>query len=103
MNESVHNSTNMNELNTLPKLPRGRPPGSKNRVQAEAKAVIAEAAAELGGAKRLLAWAKEDPKNEYAFWAQIYPKLLPMTVNAHLTANLVSELAALNASAKPAD
>ena len=58
MNELVHNSTNMNELITLPKLPRGRPPGSKNRVQAEAKAVIAEAAAELGGAKRLLAWAR---------------------------------------------
>ena len=75
----------MNELNTLPKLPRGRPPGSKNRVQAEAKAVIAEAAAELGGAKRLLAWAKEDPKNEYAFWATIYPKLLPLTVTANGT------------------
>ncbi len=103
MNESVHNPTAMAELNTLPKLPRGRPPGSKNKLQAEAKEVIASAAADLGGAKRLLEWAKEDPKNEYAFWATIYPKLLPMTVNAHLTANLVSELAALNAGARPAN
>jgi len=91
----------MNELNTLPKLPRGRPPGSKNRVQAEAKAVIAEAASKLGGVERLIRWAKEDPKNEYAFWATIYPKLLPLTVNASLTTNLVAELAALNALARP--
>jgi hypothetical protein len=77
--------TVMERLNTLPKLPRGRPPGAKNRVQAEAKAVIAEAAANLGGANRLLEWDKEDPINERAFWATIYPKLLPLTVTANGT------------------
>lgn len=59
---------------------RGRPKGSKNKVGDEAKAVIAEAAEGLGGAKRLLQWAKADPANEKAFWATIYPKLLPLTV-----------------------
>ena len=28
----------------------------------------------------MLVWAKEDPKNESAFWERIYPKLLPLTV-----------------------
>lgn len=59
---------------------RGRPKGSKNKVSAEAKAVIASAAEELGGCDRLVEWAKADPKNESAFWSTIYPKLLPLTV-----------------------
>ena len=59
---------------------RGRPKGSPNKLGKEAKDVIAQAAAELGGADRLLAWAKEAPENERAFWATIYPKLLPLTV-----------------------
>ena len=33
----------------------------------------------------MILWAKEDPKNEYAFWATIYPKLLPLTVTANGT------------------
>jgi hypothetical protein len=28
----------------------------------------------------LIAWAKEDPANERAFWASIYPKLIPVQV-----------------------
>jgi len=56
----------------------GRPKGSPNKVGAAAKAVIEEAAAGLGGADRLLAWAKEAPENEKAFWTSIYPKLLPL-------------------------
>lgn len=59
----------------------GRPKGSVNKTTAAAKAVIEQAAAELGGADRLLAWAKEDPANERAFWASIYPKLLPLQVH----------------------
>ncbi len=59
---------------------RGRPKGSVNKVGKEAKDVIAAAAAELGGQKRLVDWAKASPENEKAFWATIYPKLLPLTV-----------------------
>ncbi len=60
--------------------PNGRKPGATNKTTREAKAVIAQAADDLGGADRLLAWAKEAPENEKAFWAVIYPKLLPLTV-----------------------
>ncbi len=75
----------MAELNSGVKRSRGRPKGAKSRLPAEAKEVIAAAAACLGGTERLILWAKEDPKNEYAFWATIYPKLLPLTVNANAT------------------
>jgi hypothetical protein len=57
---------------------RGRPKGSVNKVTAAAKEVIATAAVQLGGQARLVAWAKEDPKNESAFWTTVYPKLLPL-------------------------
>lgn len=60
---------------------RGRPKGSKNKTTATAKAIIEEAAEKLGGASRLIEWAKEDPANERAFWATIYPRLLPLQVN----------------------
>lgn len=38
------------------------------------------AAEGLGGAQRLIAWAKESPGNEHSFWTSIYPKLLPLQV-----------------------
>ena len=60
---------------------RGRPKGSPNRTTASAKEAIAQAAEGLGGADRLVAWAKEEPANERAFWATIYPKLLPLQVS----------------------
>lgn len=60
---------------------RGRPKGSKNKTTATAKAIIESAAEGLGGAERLLAWAQEDEANERAFWATIFPKLMPLQVN----------------------
>ena len=66
---------------------RGRPKGALNKTTASAKAVIEEAANGLGGAHRLLAWAKEDPANEKAFWSSIYPKLLPLQVNGDVSVN----------------
>lgn len=61
---------------------RGRPKGSQNKTTKAAKDAIMYAAEGLGGAERLVAWAKEDPVNEKAFWTQIYTKLLPLDVNA---------------------
>lgn len=58
----------------------GRPKGSPNRTTKAAKEIIQYAATELGGGDRLLSWVQEDPANEKAFWTQIYPKLLPLTV-----------------------
>lgn len=58
----------------------GRPKGLQNKTTIAAKDAIAQAADELGGAKRLVAWAKEDKLNERVFWGSIYPKLLPLQV-----------------------
>ena len=35
----------------------------------------------MGGVDRLVEWTRSDPNNERAFWAQIYPKLLPLQVS----------------------
>lgn len=59
----------------------GKPKGATNKTTQAAKDAIAQAAAELGGAARLVDWAKEDPSNERVFWGTIYPKLLPLQVN----------------------
>jgi hypothetical protein len=41
-----------------------------------ARAVIAAAAAELGGVERLVAWVRKDDKNESVFWGSLFPKLI---------------------------
>ena len=74
----------MNKLaknNNLVGKNQGRPKGSPNKTTALAKEAIALAAEGLGGTNRLIEWAKEDPKNESAFWTTIYPKLLPLQVS----------------------
>lgn len=58
----------------------GRKPGSKNKITGLARDAIVQAAEDLGGAKRLANWAKEDPANEGAFWTRIYPRLMPLQV-----------------------
>jgi len=58
----------------------GRKAGVPNKLTTAAKSAIETAAAGLGGATRLQAWALEDKKNEYAFWTVVYPKLLPLQV-----------------------
>lgn len=60
--------------------PNGRKPGAPNKTTQAAKDAIAQAATDLGGAERLVAWAKEDPQNERVFWGTIYPKLLPLNI-----------------------
>lgn len=65
-----------------PNAGMGRPKGALNKTTKAAKEAIALAADELGGHERLVAWAKEDPANERAFWTTIYPKLIPVDVNA---------------------
>lgn len=72
----------MGRSNLTPGKPGpGRPPGSRNKTTVAAKEAIALAAEGLGGTDRLIAWAKEDPKNEHAFWSGIYPKLMPLQVD----------------------
>ena len=75
----------MNKLanGNLSRTGAGRPKGSKNKTTLQAKEAISYAAEGLGGAHRLMEWAKEDPANERVFWAQIYPKLLPLQVTGN--------------------
>lgn len=63
--------------------PSGRKPGSENKLTTAAKSAIETAAEGLGGATRLMEWAKSDPLNERAFWTQIYTKLLPLQVTGN--------------------
>lgn len=63
-----------------------------NKTTQSAKEAIAAAADALGGAKRLTAWAKEDPANERVFWGTIYPKLLPLQVSGDGGGALVVEI-----------
>jgi hypothetical protein len=58
----------------------GKPKGAVSKTTLAAKEAIALAAEGLGGTDRLIAWAQEDPANERAFWASIYPKLIPVQV-----------------------
>lgn len=67
--------------NNLTRAGRGRPKGSANKTTKAAKELIAEAADQIGGLDRLVAWVKLEEKNESAFWTSIYPKLLPLQVN----------------------
>ena len=64
-----------------PAAGKGRPKGALNKTTTAAKDAIAKAAESLGGADRLVEWAKEDPANERVFWGTIYPKLLPLQVS----------------------
>jgi hypothetical protein len=86
-NTPGHGSSTVNmEYDTEPTKPKrmppnagkGRPKGSLNKVGKAAKDVISEAAELLGGVNRIVAWAKEAPENEKAFWSSIYPKLVPL-------------------------
>lgn len=66
----------------------GRPKGVPNKTTQAAKEAIAEAAENLGGSARLVEWAKEDPKNESAFWTSIYPKLIPLDANVNMAGQI---------------
>jgi len=58
----------------------GRKKGSQNVHTRMVRWVIGEVARQIGGVDRLTAWVKEEPQNEFAFWTQIYPRLLPLQV-----------------------
>lgn len=74
-------SENKIQAENLTRKGAGRPKGSVNKTTATAKAMIETVADQLGGADRMVAWAKEAPENERTFWGTIYPKLLPLQVH----------------------
>src|SRR5215472_4198517 len=58
----------------------GRKAGTPNKQTGEIRAVLMQATHEIGGMARLVAWIKESPQNEYAFWTTSFMKLLPVQV-----------------------
>ena len=60
----------------------GRQKGTTNKRTEDVKKAIELVAQGLGGHEGMLAWAQEADENRRLFWATIYPKLLPHTVNA---------------------
>ncbi len=71
----------------------GRTKGTPNKATKSVKEAIAFAAEQLGGGERLVSWAQEDPENETKFWVNIYPKLLPLDVNANVKLAIGDRLA----------
>lgn len=69
----------------------GRKKGVPNKTTQAAKDAIAQAAADLGGKDRLVAWAQEAPENEKVFWGTIYPKLLPLQMTGEGGGPLIIE------------
>src|SRR5215207_741193 len=68
--------------------PHGRPPGSKNKFSRSFKETIQRVADQLGEKRglgdatgALLDWVERDPRNEYAFWKDIWPKLIAIGVD----------------------
>jgi hypothetical protein len=59
----------------------GRQLGTVNRLTRSCREAIEFASDALGGAERLAEWAAESPENEGVFWRNIYPRLLPSSVN----------------------
>jgi hypothetical protein len=67
--------------------PHGRPPGSKNKFSRSVKEVIQRVVDKLAEKRglgdatgALLEWVERDPRNEYAFWKDIWPKLIAARV-----------------------
>jgi len=64
-----------------PKDPRsGRKPGGRNFHSREVRAVILEAAHQIGGVARLVEWVKESDAHETIFWQSIWARLAPYVV-----------------------
>lgn len=59
----------------------GRQRGTPNKITSDVRAMIQEVIDGLGGAERMIAWAKEDPANERAFWSQVMPKVISKDIN----------------------
>jgi hypothetical protein len=60
--------------------PAGRPRGARNKVTVMMQDVILAATDRIDGIEELVRWYHADPKNRYAFWTTIAPRLLPKTI-----------------------
>lgn len=69
---------------------KGRPKGTPNKITVAAKEAIQAAFDKLGGTDAFVKWAEKE-KNQTAFYAHVYPKLLPldMKIAGELTSKIV--------------
>jgi hypothetical protein len=81
-------ATKIAKNNNLVNKNKGRPKGSMNKTTKTAKEAIEYAFNSLGGSDAFVEWAKSDPDNAKAFYVSIYPKLLPLQVNAEVNATI---------------
>jgi hypothetical protein len=58
----------------------GRKVGARNVASRTVRWAIGEAARKVGGVERLAEWIKEEPRNEYAFWVHVWPRILPLQI-----------------------
>jgi hypothetical protein len=58
----------------------GRRRGTPNKRTIYVREVLEGAAEAIGGMQRLIAWIKEAPENEYAFWTSMFMRLLPVHI-----------------------
>lgn len=70
----------------------GRKKGTPNKTTTIAKEAIAEAFERMGGTAALVAWADQNDDHRKVFYGTIYPKLLPLQVNAELAGKMVHEV-----------
>ena len=54
----------------------GRPPGSPNKLPTLAREKIDKVFEELGGVEGMANWVRASPRNMYAFYTSIYPKVM---------------------------
>jgi len=61
---------------------KGRKKGVPNKTTKLAKQAIHDAFEKLGGMEALVTWAQSDPDNMKVFYATIWPKIIPLQVEA---------------------
>jgi hypothetical protein len=71
---------------------KGRPKGAVNKTTLAAKEAIHEAFEKLGGVKGLTDWAEKDDDNRKVFYAQIWPKIVPLALAGDKDNPLVTEI-----------
>jgi hypothetical protein len=57
----------------------GKAPGTLNKMTLSARQIIDDAFHGIGGTERLIAWINKSPKNESAWWNNIWPRIIPVS------------------------
>jgi hypothetical protein len=80
-----------NVANQFKKGNPGKRPGTLNKMTLSARQIIEDAFHGIGGTERLIKWINKSPKNESAWWNNIWVRTLPQS--ATIRADVQHELA----------